>query len=303
MTDEALQVADDMVRYPLQLAFGGAFGQRGYGLPVGGLPETLPNVTVDQVREHYRGMAERRVTVAAVGDLDLEVAADRLAGIFGDLPQRPSRSGGTAQAWSMNSSGERALTRDKAQTAVAMLFPGPSRRDPRRYPAEVWAAVAGGLGGRLFESLRSRRSLAYTVIANSWQRGGAGALLTYIAMAPEREAEAREEMLKELARFTREPVSAAELDQAVNYLAGQAEVARQSAGSVLEEMIEAWLVGTGLEETADPGRPYRQVTAEAVLDVAAEFLVPEQRSEGVIRGSGADPRSALAPASHPAAAQ
>jgi zinc protease len=177
-----------------------------------------------------------------------------------------------------------------------MLFPGPSRRDPRRHAAEVWAAVAGGLGGRLFESLRSRRSLAYTVIANSWQRGGAGALLTYIATAPEREAEAREEMLKELARFSSDEVSSQELSQAVNYLAGQSEVARQSAGSVLGEMIEAWLVGTGLEETTDPGQPYRQVTAEAVLEVAREFLVPEKRSEGVIRGSAA-------PASRPAGGQ
>jgi zinc protease len=296
MTDEALQVADDMVRFPLQLAFGSAFGQRGYGLPVGGLPETLPNLTVDRARAFYRDSMKQRITVAAVGDLDLEAAADQLAGIFGDLPERRSSAGGTAQAWAMSSAGERALERDKAQTAVAMLFPGPSRRDPRRHAAEVWAAVAGGLGGRLFESLRSRRSLAYTVIANSWQRGGAGALLTYIATAPEREAEAREEMLKELARFTGEPVSSQELSQAVNYLAGQSEVARQSAGSVLGEMIEAWLVGTGLEETADPGRPYRQVTAEAVLEVAREFLVPEKRSEGVIRGSAS-------PASRPAGGQ
>ena len=296
MTDEALQLADDMVRYPLQLAFGNAFGRRGYGLPVGGLPETLPNLTVDRTREYYRRSMERRITVAAVGDLDPEAVADQLTGIFGDLQDRPTRAGGTAQAWAMSSAGERAIERDKAQTAVAMLFPGPSRRDPRRHAAEVWAAVAGGLGGRLFESLRSRRSLAYTVIANSWQRGGAGALLTYIATAPEREPEAREEMLKELARFTREPVSDPELDQAVNYLAGQSEVARQSAGSVLGEMIEAWLVGTGLEETADPGRPYREVTAEAVLNVAVEFLVPEKRSEGVIRGSAT-------PASRPGAAQ
>ena len=296
MTDEALQLADDMVRYPLQMAFGSAFGLRGYGLPPGGLPETLPNITVSRAREYYRGVMQGRITIAAVGDLNLEATADQLAGIFADLPQRPTSAGRAGQAWAMSSPGGQSLERAKAQTAVAMLFPGPARRDPRRHAAEVWAAVAGGLGGRLFESLRSRRSLAYTVIANSWQRGGAGALLTYIATAPEREAEAREEMLKELDRFTREPVSGQELDQAVSYLAGQAEVARQSAGAVLGEIIEAWLVGTGLEETADPGQPYRRVTAEAVLNVAAEFLVPEKRAEGVIRGSAT-------PASPPTASQ
>ena len=61
-----------------------------------------------------------------------------------------------------------------------------ARRDARRYVAEVWAAVASGLGGRLFEALRDRRSLAYTVFATAWQRGRAGALVSYIATAPER---------------------------------------------------------------------------------------------------------------------
>jgi len=117
---EALQVADDMVRFPLQLAFGNAFDQRGYGLPVGGLPNTLPNITVNRAREYYRAMMERRLTVAAVGDLDPEAAADLLAGIFGDLPQRGTSAGGTAQAWAMSSAGERAVDRAKAQTAVAM---------------------------------------------------------------------------------------------------------------------------------------------------------------------------------------
>ena len=41
MIAEATQVADDMFRYPFQLAFRAAFGDRGYGLPPGGLPETL----------------------------------------------------------------------------------------------------------------------------------------------------------------------------------------------------------------------------------------------------------------------
>ena len=115
---------------------------------------------------------------------------------------------------------------------------------PERAAAEVWAAVASGLGGRMFEALRDRRSLAYTVLASSWQRGRAGALVTYIATSPEREEEARAAMMQELERFAREPVSESELNQAINYLAGQAEVSRQSAGSLAGEILEAWLIGT-----------------------------------------------------------
>jgi zinc protease len=138
----------------------------------------------------------------------------------------------------------------------------------------------------MFEALRDRRSLAYTVLASSWQRGRAGALVTYIATSPEREEEARRAMLDELTRFREAPVTQTELVQAVNYLAGQAEVSRQSGGALVGEMLEAWLIGNGLEDLRDPAAAYRSVTAEDVLRVAQQSLDPKLRSEGIVRGSG-----------------
>jgi zinc protease len=180
----------------------------------------------------------------------------------------------------------RLVSRDKAQTAIAMAFPGPSRRDSlRRHPAEVWAAVASGLGGRLFDALREKRSLAYTVLASAWLRRRGGSLVTYIATGPEREEEAREAMLAELAVFAAEPVTGTELTQAVEYLAGQTEVERQSGAAVASEILDAWLVGRGLEEMEDPAAAYRQVTADAVQEVAAEYLTGGRRAEGVVRGT------------------
>jgi predicted Zn-dependent peptidase len=81
-------------------------------------------------------------------------------------------------------------------------------------------------------------------------------------------------------------VSDSELVQAVNYLAGQAEVSRQSAGALAGEMLEAWLIGGGLDDLKDPGAAYRSVTAEDVLEVARRNLDPQQRSEGIVRGTG-----------------
>jgi predicted Zn-dependent peptidase len=114
----------------------------------------------------------------------------------------------------------------------------------------------------------------------------AGALGTYIATAPEREAEARAAMLEELARFAGEPVTPDELQGAIGYLAGQAAVQRQSAGHLLSEIVDAWMLGQGLDELEDPAAPYRSVTAEEVWRVARESLRPERRAEGVVRGTG-----------------
>ena len=301
MIAEAEQMADDMFRYPFQLAFAEAFGEEGYGLPAGGLPHTLPAVSAADVKAwHRRALLGARATVLAVGDVDPGRAIEELAGVFGDrTAPTPDQSELGGVSW-VPGGGEppmRVVSREKAQAALAMAFPGPARRDADRAAAQVWAAVASGLGGRLFEALRDRRSLAYTVVASAWQKARGGALLTYIATSPEREEEAREQMLIELERFTREPVNDAELRQAVNYLAGQAEVSRQNANAVAGEILDAWLSGSGLDELEDPAAPFRAVTAEDVLRIAAEYLTPERRAEGVVRGTGvARPPVLAAPA-------
>ena len=121
----------------------------------------------------------------------------------------------------------------------------------------------------------------------SWQRGGAGSILSYIATSPEREDEARTEMLAELDKFRREPVTEVELAQAVNYLAGQSEVARQSSAAVAGEIVEAWIIGEGLQEIDDPGKRYRMVDAGQVMEMARRYLDPAVRVEGVVRGRAA----------------
>jgi zinc protease len=288
MVSEAEQVADDMFRFPFQLAFAGAFGNAGYGLPVSGLPETLAELSAADARAGHRRMLATRPVVVAVGDVDPEEASAALAGIFAERePLDPARVV-PAVPWAGGPGPDaiQIVEREKQQSAFAMAFPGPARRDADRAAAEVWAAVASGLGGRMFEALRDRRSLAYTVMATSWQRGRAGALLTYIATSPRREDEAREAMLEELARFTQEPVSETELLQAANYLAGQAEVGRQSAAGLAGEILEAWLIGNGLEDLENPGAAFRAVSREDVVRVAQRYLQPAMRAEGVVRGSG-----------------
>jgi zinc protease len=299
MMAEAERVADDMFRYPFQLAFAAAFGDGGYGQPVGGVPETLPAIAAPDVRAWHRtALTGVRPVVIAVGDVDPARASDELAGIFDTRQALAAADLVEPVHWLPRAGPEppgRVVTRDKAQAALAMAFPGPSRRERMHAVAQVWGAVASGLGGRLFEALRDRRSLAYTVMASAWPKARGGALLTYIATSPEREAEAREQMLVELERFAEEPVAEAELRQAVSYLAGQAEVSRQNAAAVAGEILECWLAAGSLEEMSDPGAAYRGVTAEEIQRLAASSLDPSTRAEGVVRGTGAARPSAGVP--------
>ncbi len=290
LTEEAIQSVDDMVRYPIQLALSTAFGPQGYGLPAQGLPDTVPQLTEGMVRAwHTCELATGRTTVVAVGDLDPERLAEQLAGLFGGGPARsPVAPGYRPLRFAQGDSTgpvSSVVDRVKRQSAIALLYPGPSRGSSDRYTAEVWASIASGLGGRLFTSLRDQRSLAYTVMASSWQRAGAGALLLYLATSPEREEEARAALLDELARFREAAPESEEFARSVNYLTGQAQVRRQTAGAVAGEIAEAWLLGAGLSEIAEPTAGFRSVSASGVRELAAVSLDPERRVEGVVRGS------------------
>ncbi|MFN2316569.1 MAG: M16 family metallopeptidase [Gemmatimonadales bacterium] len=283
---EAAQVADDMFRYPFQLALGAAFGDEGYGLPTGGTVESVGSLSAELVRDwHTRELEGGRSVVVAVGDFDPAEAATALAEVLSDVPGSNDQIAPVRSPVAPRKGDElRVVQRERAQSAIAMAFPGPARTSADRFAAEVWATAAGGLGGRLFDALRDKRSLAYTVMASAWQRMGAGALLTYIATSPEREDEAREQMLVELEQFRREGITPDELQRATGYLVGHAAVSRQTGAAVAGELVDLWLANEPLEDYEQPEVPYQAVTLEAVHAVLARCLDPGERAEGVVRG-------------------
>jgi zinc protease len=178
----------------------------------------------------------------------------------------------------------RADTRARQQTALALFFPGAARGDVARFAARVLAAIASGLGGRFFEQLRDKQSLAYTVQAFPLERVAGGAFGAYIATSPTREEEARAGLLAEFAKFVAQPPTADELARAQRYLIGAHAIAQQSGGAVLSEMVDAWMFGEGLHEPHEVTDHLAAVTAHDVQALAARYFDPSRLAEGVVRG-------------------
>jgi zinc protease len=177
--------------------------------------------------------------------------------------------------------------REKAQSALVLAFPGPPRNHPDVYALQLLSSAVSGLGGRLFEELRSRRSLAYSVSAAPIARWQAGAFVAYIGMAPEREEEAREEMLRELLRTTMEPLDGDELERARRYLIGSWQIRQQTHSRQLSDLAGALLLGEGLAELREYVSRIQAVSAEEVRAAAERWIRPEHVVEAVIRGTGA----------------
>ena len=275
---------DDMYRYPMRLATMAAYAGHPYGVPVNGDEATLPRITAQAVREwHAARFLNGPTMLAIVGDADHDELAAMMAAPFSELLggivsplERPEWPTNTVQ---------RVDTRDKAQTALAMLFRGPSRSDASRFAAQMIAGVASGLGGRFFDELRDKQSLGYTVHAFSSERMLAGAFGAYIATSPEKEEVARRGLLSEFAKFRETRVTPRELEQAQTYAIGTHAISQQSGGSVLAEMVDAYMFG-GLHELAEYEARVRAVTAEQMMELARDHFDESRRVEGIVRGVG-----------------
>ena len=276
---------DDMYRYPMRLASSVAFAKHPYGTPAMGTDESLRAISADQAREwHKSRVLESAAVIGIVADMDAKEVADIVARELGALQLGKAPKVGRPR-WP-KSVKIAAESRDKAQTAIALAFPAPARDDAARFAANLIATVASGLGGRFFEELRDKQSLAYTVQAAVSEKRLAGMFLSYIATSPEKEGVARAGLLAEFAKLRDELVSDDEMARAKEYVVGSHAISQESGGAQLGEMLDAWMFGEGLHELLEYDARIRAVTADQMRDVAGKYFDPERRVEGIVRGIG-----------------
>jgi zinc protease len=278
---DARRQRDDMFRHPLQRVLALAFRDHSYGLPGLGDPERVREFDVPQVAGWASVLAACRPVVVVAGDVTPEAAVEQLRALT-SVPPRTTGifDGATAPSWTPGRGEE---SRAKQQTALALAFPAGPYASADRFPLTVAGALLSGLAGRLFDELREKRSLAYTVAAVPWLAQWSGAVLCYIATSPAREDEAREAMLVELARLYEDPPSVVELERARNYAAGVIEIGAQSAAAVAASVLNAWVHGD-VESWAETPDRLRRVTLDQVLRVSEAVFRPERRAEFVVRG-------------------
>ena len=289
-TERAVAIAglialrDDMFRYPMRLATRAAYAGHPYGVPASGTEESLRAITLDDVRRRHRDQALTGASaIALVGDGDPDALAELAARCFTEL--RPAASPSlAAPPWPTQPKVEMER-RDKRQSALVLLFPGPAHDDPSRFAASLIANVASGLGGRFFDELRDKRSLAYTVHVFSAERKLGGAMGAYIATSPEKEEAARAGLLAEFEKLRHRPVTVEELERAQTYAIGVHAIRQQSGGAVLGDIVDAWFFGK-LSDLTTYDASIRAVTAAEMQALAARWFDPERAVEGVIRGVG-----------------
>lgn len=231
---EIAEVADTPDDLVFDLFQETAFPDQPLGWPILGRRETVARLSRETLLEFMRSRyACDTAVVAAAGQVDHAVLEELAAGLFGDLPGRAAASGADARYVG----GDRRLQRDLDQVHVVLGGPAVGRNDPDLYACHLLSNIlGGGMASRLFQEVREKRGLAYSIFSFFHPFRETGLFGVYSATGPERARELLEVVCAELARVAAEGCTEEELRRAKRQLEAGLLMSLESCGAVCEDM-------------------------------------------------------------------
>jgi predicted Zn-dependent peptidase len=196
----------------------------------------------------------------------------------------------------------RFLTKDTEQTHVCLGGHGIARHDERRYALRLLDAVLGGTSSsRLFQEVREKRGLAYSVYSFQSLFADTGQVGLYLGTRPDNIAEALRVVGDELERMRSEPASDEELERAKENVKGRIVLGLESTSARMNRLGASVLGDLPLLSVDEVLERIDAVTLDDLVAIAGELFAPERLSAAGIGGDEPAFRSALE-AVHPALA-
>jgi zinc protease len=192
------------------------FAGHAYGRPTSGTPETVAAITRDDlVKMHQAIITRGRLKVAVVGAIDAERLAVLVDKAFGTLPE--ARPLAVIEPVALKQVGSRfVVDLDVPQSVIRFGTQGIAWRDPGFIPAYVLNHILGGgaFTSRLFQEVREKRGLAYSVGTSLVSYRSAAMTWGYTATKNERVGEALQVISEEIMRLKNDGPSDEELQKA-----------------------------------------------------------------------------------------
>ncbi|HLY44404.1 MAG TPA: pitrilysin family protein [Stellaceae bacterium] len=246
-----------------------AFPDQAMGRPTLGSPEIIRRLSREDViaylRDHY-GAA--RMVLSASGNFDHDRLVDLADKLLSAMPATGANGNSLVTEPARYIGGEMREDRDLEQLHLVLGFPGLALGDPDYYAATVLStAFGGGMSSRLFQEVREKRGLVYTIhsFAHGYRDGGLFGI--YAGTGEEEAGEIMPILCEETLRLA-DGLDAVELARAKAQMKAGLLMSLESTGARCEQMAQHMLIhGTPF----DPADMVRRI--EAVDDAAIGRVV------------------------------
>jgi predicted Zn-dependent peptidase len=285
------------------------FGSHPLGRAVIGTAEVVRSVTREQLAAfHAQRYLPESIVIAAAGSIDhdalVQMAAQRSPAV-----RAPAQANGHAAP--VSTRGEQAgapvaapsfrprahfLQKDTEQYHVCLGGAGIARDDERRFALRVLEGVLGGTSSsRLFQEVRERRGLAYSVFCFSSLYAHTGEVGLYVGTRPDNVREALGVVAAELERCVEDPASEEELVRSRENLKGRVVLGMESTGARMSRLGASVLNALPILSVNDMLERIDAVELEEVRGLAAELFAPSELSAAGVGPSEAEFLAAIEP--------
>ena len=269
------------------------FGDHPLGRAIIGRGDVVAGTPAEGLRSfHAERYVPENVVVAAAGSVDhdqlVELVAAMGAERTGSVPPPPPAPP------SITPPRVHFLRKDTEQVHVCLGGPGIARDDERRYALRVLDTILGGASSsRLFQEVREKRGLAYSVYSFQSLFAHTGQVGLYLGTRPDNVGAALAVVGEELTRALEDPATADELERAKENLKGRVVLGLESTAARMNRLGSSLLAGLPLLSVDEVVERIDAVTREDVLELMRELYAPERLSAAGIGGDESAFRSAL----------
>ena len=245
--------------------------------PVLGTVESIETIGRSAINGYYRRRYRPQdMVVAVAGNVDHNNVVRLVKKAFGAAGMLDGVSEPTAARRGKlisTASGVRVVRRTTEQANVVLGGPGVARTDERRFALGVLnAALGGGMSSRLFQEVREKRGLAYSVYSYHAQYADTGLFGVYAGCVPRKVDDVLAICREELDKVAASGITFEELERGKGQLRGSMVLGLEDTGSRMSRIGKAELVYGEQLSVDDVLARIDSVTLDEVTEVAADVL-------------------------------
>jgi zinc protease len=226
-----------------------AFPNHPYGRPVGGTLESMPRITVDDLKGYVkRVLARDTLKIGVVGDIDAASVGRLIDRTFGPLPAKAELR--PVPDVKPQGIGRRIVVElDVPQAVVTFGGPGVARNDPDFMAAYVVNHVLGGgsFSSRLYREVREKRGLAYGVYDSLLWLYHAAVIIGGTATRADATRETLEVIENEIKIMAKDGPTQEELDKAKTFLKGSFALGLDTSTKIASQLVNMQQDNLGID--------------------------------------------------------